>query len=103
MALDTEYKHLEARPGSNYRQLFVKGRRIRAGILYRLTINVEQLTPKEVATEYDLPLNVVLEAIDYCKRHSDVLEADRQMEDETLRKYGLDQPPQLPRTTESTQ
>ena len=35
----------------------------------------------------------VLEAIEYCKQNLDVLEADRRMEDETLRKYGLDQPP----------
>ena len=61
MALDPEYKHLEARPGSNYRQLFVKGRRIRAGVIYRRTINVEHLTPQEVAADFDLPLIAVLE------------------------------------------
>ena len=95
MALETEYKHLEARPGSNYRQLFVKGRRIRAGVVYRRTINVEHLTPQEVAADFDLPLTAVLEAIEYCKQNFDVLEADRRMEDETLRKHGLDQPPPL--------
>jgi hypothetical protein len=29
----TEYQHLEPRPGSNYRQLFLKGRRIRAAVV----------------------------------------------------------------------
>ena len=28
------YQHLEPRPGSNYRQLFLKGRRIRAAVVY---------------------------------------------------------------------
>ena len=27
---ETQYQHLEPRPGSNYRTLFLKGRRIRA-------------------------------------------------------------------------
>ena len=27
----TQYQHLEPRPGSNYRQLFLKGRRILGG------------------------------------------------------------------------
>ena len=29
-ATATQYEHLEPRPGSNYRQMFLKGRRIRA-------------------------------------------------------------------------
>ena len=31
----TQYQHLEPRPGSNYRQLFLKGRRIRAAVVTR--------------------------------------------------------------------
>ena len=31
---ETQYQHLEPRPGSNYRQLFLKGRRIRAAVVY---------------------------------------------------------------------
>ena len=29
-----EYQHLEPRPGSNYRQLWLKGRRIRAAVVW---------------------------------------------------------------------
>ena len=32
---ETQYQHLEPRPGSNYRQLFLKGRRIRAAVVER--------------------------------------------------------------------
>ncbi len=96
MALETEYKHLEARPGSNYRQLFVKGRRIRAVILYDETRNAEPRTPEQVAADYDIPLDAVLEAVDYCERHADVIEADWRREEETLRRYALDEPPHAP-------
>jgi hypothetical protein len=29
----SQYQHLQLRPGSNYRQLFVNGRRIRAAVV----------------------------------------------------------------------
>src|SRR5260370_20444990 len=72
----TTYKFLQPkRGGSNYRQLFVNGR-IRAEILYRETIGLELLTPEDVAKEYGLPVEAVLEAIDYCLRNQEVLDAD---------------------------
>jgi len=33
MAIDTTYKFLEYRPGANYRQMFLKGRNLRAEVL----------------------------------------------------------------------
>jgi uncharacterized protein (DUF433 family) len=77
---ENSYQHLEPRPGSNYRQWFVKGRRIRAEVLYRQTIGEDPRTPEEVAKDYNLPLEAVLEAIDYCIRHADVLQEDRDRE-----------------------
>jgi uncharacterized protein (DUF433 family) len=53
-----EYKHLERRPESNYRQLFIKGRRIRAEVLYRQTVGLEPRTPEQVAEDYELPLDL---------------------------------------------
>ena len=80
MSGSKEYKHLEPRPCSNYRQLFVKGRKMRAEVLYRDTIGLESRTPEEVAEDYDLPLEVVLEAIDYCRNNEPVLRADHDRE-----------------------
>jgi hypothetical protein len=74
-----EYKYLKPKPGSNYRQLFVNGR-IRAEILYRETIGVEPLTPEAVAREYGLPVEAVVEAIDYCVRNQPLLDAERARE-----------------------
>jgi uncharacterized protein (DUF433 family) len=79
------YKHLEPRPGSNYRQWFTKGRKIRVRVLYDLTLGDEPMTPEEVAADYDLPLEMVLEAIDYCNRFPEVLQRDWEMEEAGMR------------------
>ena len=79
MAERIEYRYLKPKPGSNYRQLFVNGR-IRAEILYRETVGPEPLTPVEVAKEYGLPVEAVREAIDYCIRNPELLDAERARE-----------------------
>jgi len=76
----TEYPHLEPRPCSNYRQLFIKGRKIRAEVIYRQTVGLEPRTPEQVAEDYDLPLEAVLDAIHYCQHNEPVLRADRDRE-----------------------
>jgi hypothetical protein len=93
---DGQYKHLGPRRGSCYRQLFVDGR-IRAEILYRATIGPEPLTPAEVASNYGIPVEAVLEAIHYCQRHGDVLDADRAMENASIQAHGLNRWPYAPR------
>jgi len=54
--------------------------RIRAEIIYRETIGLEPLAPEDVAKEYGLPVEAVLEAIDYCLHNQEVLDADRSCE-----------------------
>ncbi len=72
----TQYKHLAPKPGSNYRQLFAGGR-IRAEVLYRETIGDEPLSPEQVAQEYGLPVEAVLESIDYCTHNKPLLDEER--------------------------
>jgi hypothetical protein len=74
------YQYLEPRPGGNYKQWYVKGRRIRAEILYRPTIWDEPRTPEEIAHDYSLPVEAVLETIDYCQKNPEVLQEDRDRE-----------------------
>ena len=93
---ENNYQHLERRPDSNYKQLFVKGRRIRAEVLYRDTIGEDPLTPEEVADDYDLPLEVVQEAIQYCLSHPDVLEQDRDREWASMQADARERPPTVP-------
>jgi uncharacterized protein (DUF433 family) len=70
------YPHLEARPGSNYRQLWLKGRRIRAEVFYQEIDGPEPRTPEELARDYEIPLEVVLEAIDYATRNRPLIEQE---------------------------
>jgi uncharacterized protein (DUF433 family) len=91
-----QYQYLEPRPGSNYRQIWVKGRHIRAEVLYRLTVGIEPRTPEEVAQDYDLPVEAVQEAIDYAVRSQELLEAERADEECRMQQLGLDKLPFIP-------
>ena len=91
-----EYKYLLPKPGSKYRQLFVNGRII-AEVLYRETVGVDPLTPEQVAGEYDLPVEAVLEAIDYCERNPEILDADRASETALIEADGLNRWPYAPK------
>ena len=90
------YQHLEPRHGSHYRQLWIKGRRIRAEILYRFTVGAEPCTPKEVAQDYDLPIEAVHEAIEYAVHNQELLRAERSREEVRLKQLGLDKPLVVP-------
>ena len=96
MAKAVQYQYLEPRPRSHYRQLWIKGRHIRAEVLYRLTVGAEPRTPEEVAQDYNLPVEAVQEAIDYAVRNQKVLEAERARETVRMQQLGLDQPPFVP-------
>ncbi len=96
MAIHVHYQHLEHRPGSHYQQLWVKGRHLRAEILYRFTIGPEPQMPDEVAQDYDLPVEVVQEAIDYAKQNQDLLDAERAREATRMQQLGLDRLPYIP-------
>ena len=96
MLEEQNYRYLRAKQGgSNYRQLFVNGR-IRAEVLYRETIGQEPLTPADVAREYNLPLEAVLEAIDYCQKSKALLNEERNREEEWIRANGRDKWPYAP-------
>ena len=96
MSTQVQYEFLESRPRSNYKQLWVKGRHIRAEVLYRYTVGPEPESPEQVAEEYVLPVGAVLEAIEYCTRNRDLLDAERLQEEADLRARGLDRYPHIP-------
>jgi uncharacterized protein (DUF433 family) len=86
---ETQYQHLEPRPGSNYRQLFLKGRRIRAAVVEQAIHGPDPFTPEEFATEYEVPLAAVLEALDYVAQNHPLIEQERDHEAARLRARGL--------------
>ena len=87
-----EYQHLEPRPGSNYRQLWPKGRRIRAAVVYENVHGPDPRTPEEFASDYGVPLDSVLEAIDYVERNRPLIEEERDREAARIHAMGLDRP-----------
>jgi uncharacterized protein (DUF433 family) len=78
----TQWKCLEPRPKSFCRQLFIKGTRIRAEVIFGLHVNeVEPMTPEAIAAEYSLPLEAVQEAIAYCQCNPPEIERDLRREE----------------------
>jgi uncharacterized protein (DUF433 family) len=88
----TQYQHLESRPGSNYRQLFLRGRRIRAAVVDEAIHGPDPRTPEEFARDFRVPLDAVLEALDYVARNRPLIEQERDREAANLRARGLDGP-----------
>lgn len=59
--------YLDRKPGSLYKQFYIKDRRISARTLDgRYMSETDPLTVDEIASNYELPLEAVLEALAYC-------------------------------------
>lgn len=86
------YQHLEYRPGSNYREMFLKGRRIRASVVEGTIYGPEPITPEEFARDYRVPLEAVHEALDYAARNQELIRQQRDREAADIRARGLDRP-----------
>ena len=95
-----DYRFLEPRSNSLYRQPFIKGTRIRVEIPYGYTVDGEDeveghipgYTPEYVAGFLHIPLEAVQEAIDYCQKHWDVVVADHAREDRLIEASGMNHP-----------
>ncbi len=89
----TTWKYLVRNPKSAYKQLFVKGRRIRARTLYGMHISAEEaMTAQEIAREYDLPLEAVMEAISYCQMDPPEIKEDFEREERIMQATGMNEP-----------
>jgi uncharacterized protein (DUF433 family) len=73
------WSYLVARPHSWRRQLFVKGRRLRASTVW-MDMQTNSMIPEEAAENWDLPLAAIGEIIRYCESHRELLamEADEE-------------------------
>lgn len=89
----TQWVHLAPNPKSHYRQLFIKGTRIRARILYGLYMSAEEpRTPEEIAADYGLPLEAVKEAIAYCQSNPPEIARDFRREEARMEATGMNDP-----------
>ncbi len=83
------------KPGSHYRQLFVKGTRIAARILYGYYTPGEDWpgqTIEDIATGFQLPLEAVQEAIDYCETDPPEIPEDLKKEEALMEATGMNDP-----------
>jgi uncharacterized protein (DUF433 family) len=86
------WKHLGPHPQSSYKQLFLKGTRLRAEWVYARVVDgdpPEGLTPEEIAEDMNLPLEAVREAIAYCQSDPPEIEEDHRKEREFFQARGV--------------
>jgi uncharacterized protein (DUF433 family) len=86
---EKHYEHLEYRPGSNCRTMWIKGRRIRATVVDEYVHGLDPYTPEELAQDFQVPLEAVLEALDRVAQNQELIWAERRGEVERLRARGL--------------
>ena len=79
-----EWKWLERDPKSSLKQLSIKGRRIRARTLYGQIVGEDAMTPEEVAENWNVPLEAVREAIEYCEGDPPEIREDFEEEERTI-------------------
>lgn len=89
----TPYKYLTRKPKSVYKQLFIKDRWISARTLFGQYAREETpMTPEEIAADYELPLEAVLEAIAYCESNPPELAQDYAREEALMEATGMNDP-----------
>src|SRR5262249_30322484 len=91
----TTWIYLARKPGSSYRQLFVKGTRIAARTLYSMHVPGEDwagMTAEEIAADYRLPVEAVREAIAYCQSDPPEIRADLAMAEAARKAPGMNDP-----------
>ncbi|GFE72199.1 hypothetical protein [Chroococcus sp. FPU101] len=84
----TQWQYLEKRPHPWRQQLYIKGTRIKASVIYSDMI-VNHETPSEAAFNWDLPIEAVKEAIKYCETHQDLLKREALEERRYLEDRGI--------------
>jgi uncharacterized protein (DUF433 family) len=93
MSTTTAYKFLERDPKSCYKQLSIKGRRIKARTLYGDYMSQENpMTIEEIAEDRDLPIEAVKEAIAYCQSDPPEIREDFEREERLMEASGMNDP-----------
>lgn len=71
----TQWQYLEERPHPWRKQLYIKGRKLKAFTL-RANMIANNMTPQQAADNWDLPLAAIYEVIEYCNTHQDLLKQE---------------------------
>jgi len=88
-----QWKYLERRPGSSYKQLAIKDKRIWAWTLYCQSVSEkEPRTPEQLAEDWGVPLEAVREAIEYGKSDPPEIHEDKRKDDLLSEAIGMNDP-----------
>src|SRR6266446_8811286 len=88
-----KWAYLAPNAKSAYKQLFVKGTRIRARVIYGLyAMKEDPLTPEQIAEQFDLSVEAVQEAIAYCESNPPELLEDYAREEALTQAAGMNEP-----------
>jgi uncharacterized protein (DUF433 family) len=93
MATSTQWQYLERDPMSSYRQLSVKGRRIKARTLAGAFFSAEEpRTVEQISDDRNVPIEAVREAIAYVESKPIELEQDFRFDDAMIELAGHKDP-----------
>lgn len=81
------WQYLESRPHPWKRELFVKGQRVRAGVIYSSMI-ANHRTQRETARAWNLPLEVIEEVVRYCEANWPLISRENERERESAERSG---------------
>jgi hypothetical protein len=84
----TTWQYLEQRSDSWRKQLYIKGRKLRAHTVWSDMI-VNEMTPEEIADSKELPLAAVIEATEYSSTHQSLIEKEAEEERRYLENRGV--------------
>jgi hypothetical protein len=90
MNAETRWQYLVRKPKSVYKQLFVKDRWVAARTLYGQSLGEDARGPEQLAADFALPVDAVLEAIAYCQSDPPEIREDWQREQALIHRTGMD-------------
>jgi len=85
---EEDWQYLVARPHTWRKQLYIKGRKILASTVWQ-DMQANQMSPEQVAENWDLPLPVIHEVVLYCKNHQELLKLEADEERYRLEEKGV--------------
>ncbi len=92
--IQTEWQYLEVRPNSWRKQLYIKGRKLRARTVWSdMLVNGD--SPSDAADNWELPIQAIFEVIDYCESNQALLEQEAEMERQYLEEKGVKLEPRI--------
>ena len=91
MSTPTPYTYLVRKPKSAYKQLFIKDRWVAACTLYGQSVGEDARTPEQLAEDYNLPLEAVLESIAYCESNPPEIREDWEREEALMEATGINE------------